>query len=252
MKEAILLENSALSEYRATTLPLEPKKLHLLQSILKKFHLNLEDALVTDRQYLEVSGKGQIRAEIAKEYREQINNAKPSIKTDAKNISLLKGYVVFLENLFSKELRQRLPRGKIHEILKETLKKYPLDSELNLIKKKLNSYGSSLFKFHTDYERFINTLAEDSVIRYALAFLNFREIPATQYDQAMQLLNSMVSALMIKYVSSQVLLVNLNLLASALRTAILAQKHPQSAALPMFRVQDDIADIELTYFMLYG
>lgn len=82
MKEAILFENSALSEYRASTLPVESKKLYLLQDVLKNFHLNLEDSLITDHQYLEVSGKGQIRAEIVKEYRELINTAKPSVVTD--------------------------------------------------------------------------------------------------------------------------------------------------------------------------
>lgn len=182
MKEAILFENSALSEYRASTLPVESKKLYLLQDVLKNFHFNLEDSLITDHQYLEVSGKGQIRAEIVKEYRELINTAKPSVVTDIQNTVQLQNYIVFLENLFSRELRKRLPRWKIYDILKETLKKYPIDSELGPIKRKLYNHGSSLLKFPAAYECFVNLLIEDSVTRYALAFLNFREIPEVQYD----------------------------------------------------------------------
>lgn len=144
MKEAILFENSALSEYRASTLPVESKKLYLLQDVLKNFHLNLEDSLITDHQYLEVSGKGQTRAEIVKEYRELINTAKPSVVTDIQNTVQLQNYIVFLENLFSRELRKRLPRWKIYDILKETLKKYPIDSELGPIKRKLYNHGSSI------------------------------------------------------------------------------------------------------------
>lgn len=252
MEQAILFENSALSEYCNANLPVDPEKIYLLQDVIKKFDLYLDDVLVTDRQYLEISGKGKIRVEIVKEHKEQINAEKPSIGTDSKNTARLQNYITFLENLFSEELRKRLPRWNIHDILIEKLRKYPLVTDLDSVKKKLNRHGLSLFKLPIAYERFINTLVEDSVIRYALAFLNFKEIPAAKYDHAIQLLNSMVSKLMIKYASSQVLYTNLNLLASALRTAILANKYPQNPVLPMFRIQDDIADIELAYFMLYG
>jgi len=252
MKEAIIFENSALSEYCETALPVEQRKNYLLQDVLKKYNLSLEDTLITDRQYLEISGKGQVRAEILKEYKEEVNAAKPCINVDIQNTFLLQNYIEFLENLFSKEIRVRLPRCRIHDILKEKLKKYPLDTNLDPIKRKLHSHGSSLFKFSIAYERFINTLVEDSVTRCALDFLNFKEIPRTQHNLAMQLLNSMISTLMTKYVSSQVMHTNLNLLTSGLKTAILSQKNPQSRVCPMFRIEDDIADIEPVYFMLYG
>lgn len=109
MKESILFDNSALSEYHASILPVEPKKLCLLQEILKNFYLNLEDSLITDYQYLEVAGKGQVRAEIVKEYKEQINAVKPSV-IDSQNTVLLQNYIEFLENLFLNEIRKRLRR----------------------------------------------------------------------------------------------------------------------------------------------
>ena len=57
---------------------------------------------------------------------------------------------------------------------------------------------------------------------------------------------------MTKYALSQVLHMNLNLLTSGLKTAVLSKKYPQSRVLPMFRIEDDIADIEPVYLMLYG
>lgn len=252
MKEAILFENSALSEYRTNMPPVDPKKVQLLQNVLKKFRLNLNDVIITDRQYLEASGNGQIRAAIIKEHKDRINKEKPSAITDIKDIIILESYVTFLEQLFSSELRNHLPRSKIRDMWHQSQKDYPLDVALLPVQKTLQLHGNSLFKFYSDFERFITTLVEDSVVRCALDFLNFKEIPTAQKDHAMQLLGSMVSLLMTKYASSQVLHTNINLLASAIRTAILATKNPQSPTQRMFRIPDDIADIEPTHFMLYG
>lgn len=252
MKEAILFENSVLSEYRTNMPPVDPKKVQLLQRVLKKYCLNLNDVIVTDRQYLEASGKGQVRAEIIREYKCCINEAKPSVSSNVNDRIILEDYITFLEQLFSSELRSCLSRSKIRDMWSQSRKDYPLDATLLPVQKILQLHGDSLFKFYSDFERFITTLVEDSVVRCALAFLNFKEIPAAQTEHAMQLLGSMVSLLMYKYASSQALHANLNLFASALRTAILTAKDPQRANIPMFRIPDDIADVEPTRFMLYG
>ena len=227
-------------------------KKELLSCVFDKFNLSYEDAFISDRQYLEASGKGRIRAEIVKEHKDGFKAVKPDIATCLRDPEALDEYIGYLKGVFSGEIPKCVPRWSVDRIITDALKKYPLIEELNFIKKKLKNHGQLLQKLPVAYKGFTDQLIEDSVIRYALAFINFKEVLRLDHDQAMKLLNSMISKLMIKYASSQGLGVNLILMASALRSAILAREKPQDKASPMFRVEDDIADIEVAHLMLYG
>lgn len=57
-----LIDNSILSEYRTCNhVAVASQKIEFLESILKKFQISIDYALLTDRLYVEAIGYGKVR-----------------------------------------------------------------------------------------------------------------------------------------------------------------------------------------------
>lgn len=103
-----------------------------------------------------------------------------------------------------------------------------------------------------EYQIFIKTLVEDSVVRYALDAIKIRQISPKMYEKVSDILKQTLTLLMIKYKSSEILYSNINLLMSALKTHIEGKSNHQKKSYPLLRVTDDFVDVELGYFSIRG
>ena len=66
-----LIDNSILSEYRTCNhVAVDAQKIEFLESILKKFQISIDYALVTDRLFVEAIGCGKVRRDIEKDNRD--------------------------------------------------------------------------------------------------------------------------------------------------------------------------------------
>jgi hypothetical protein len=212
-----LIDNSILSEYRTCNhVAIATQKIEFLESILKKFQISIDHALLTDRLFVEAIGYGKIRREIEKDNKDVFLKEKAKLfdclsKSSNEAEFAVINYIDFLENLFCFELTVRFPQKSISSMTVDNLMKFRFSSVFRPFNSKLIRYGFRLLKSVEFYNNFISVLIEDSVIRYALDSLNIRNISPKLHDRAFEIIGDVTKKLMLKYHHSEVLYTNLNL-----------------------------------------
>lgn len=253
-----LIDNSVLSEYRTCNhVAVATQKIEFLESILKKFQISIDHALLTDRLFVEAIGCGKVRRDIEKDNRDVFLKEKKKLSDclskskDEVEFAVI-NYIDFLENLFYFELTVRFPQNIICSMAFDNLRKFRFSSIFRSFNSKLIRYGFRLLKSAEFYGDFISVLVEDSVIRYALDGLNIRIISPKLHDQAFEVIGDITKKLMLKYHLSEVLYTNLNLFGAALKKHIEGKEKHQESSQPLLRVDNDLVDIELSHFPIYG
>jgi hypothetical protein len=254
----IFFDTSVLSEFRNGNAELvDPKKNEFIDLVLKKFQLNIEDAFVTARLFLELIGKGKIRDLIIKNNKEQFEKERKKICESIKynkneKEEAITCYINFLEQFFYCELKKNISQESIYSTIINSLKEFHFTENFRSFEDQLLEYGKKLSDIKCEYQIFIKTLVEDSVVRYALDAIAIRQISPKKYARALDILNQTLTMLMIKYRSSEILDSNINLLMSALKTHIDGKLNHQEKSRPLLRVRDDFVDVELEHFPIRG
>lgn len=253
-----LIDNSILSEYRTCNhVAVDSQKIEFLESILKKFQIRIDRALLTDRLFVEAIGYGKVRREIEKDNKDAFLREKAKLfdclsKSRNEAEPVVVNYIDFLENLFCFELTARFPQNSIFSMTVDNLTEFRFSGIFRSFNSKLIRYGFRLLKSSEFYSNFISVLVEDSVIRYALDGLNIRSISPKLHDLAFEIIGDITKKLMLKYHHSEVLYTNLNLFGAALKKHIEGKQKHQEALQPLLRVDNDLVDIELSHFPIYG
>lgn len=251
------LDSSVVSEFRIGKNVPPKEKLEFLLSTLAKFNLPLEDAFLTDRLFAEILGHGKIRFDIKKKNRENFDTERHKIvtllsKEQNSYQQAIDSYIDFLHTLFSTELRALIPQESLKTATLDNLKTFPFIESFKSFEEKLNGYAEELFTQPLKYEKFIETLVEDSVVRYSLDAINIRSTAPKKHAKALDILGQIIKTLLIKYGHSEILFSNLNLIMSALKKHSDGTLTPQEKCQPLFRVDDDLVDPEIEHFSLYG
>ena len=257
-KNMIFFDTSVLSEFRnGNTVLVCSKKIEFIDSVLKKFQLNIEDAFLTERLFVELIGKGKIRDLIIKNNKQQFAKERNKVfesincnKNEREKVII--SFINFLEHFFYSELKKHIPQESIYPTTINSLKKFCFTENFRSFEEKLLNYGKKLSNLKCEYEIFIKTLVEDSIVRHALDSIEIRQISPKIYAKALDILNQTLTMLMIKYRSSEILYSNINLLMSALKTHIDGKLNHQEKSCPLLRVRDDFVDVELEHFPIRG
>jgi len=254
-----LFDNSILVEIRASKGDsVCAEKVKFVESVFNKLQIRVEDALLTDRSFVEMIGYGKLREcieRVNEEFFEQWKKNISAILLERNRVyikDVIDRYILALEKLFSLEFQRLLPGDDIYEITIENTEKYEFMPLFESFKSKLISYGAKLRDFNNSYKLFVGILVEDSVIRYLFDSVDIRQISPKLYVDVFDFLNQSLTSLMVKYTSAEILQTNLNLLMSVLKDNIEAQLKPGQKSQPLFRVYNDLADPELGYFPIYG
>lgn len=254
MTEELFLDNSFVWGYRTPNYSEVNKK--LLERLLREFDLNLENAFLTERSFLEVIGKGKISIELeiptilkaeSKELQEKLRQKYSVSQSQVEN------FINLLEKEICKKLKEGLPQGHIVKFAKENINVYPFIDEFKLIEEKIIEYASTLNDSDIQYDRFLKILLEDSVIRFILNIVNLREISPQHHHNALTFIDTALRLLLLRYGNAEIFKSNLVLVMAGLKKHAEAEIDPTKAGdNPLIRVFDDRADGELGYYSLVG
>ena len=198
-----LIDNSILSEYRTCNhVAVDAQKIEFLESILKKFQISIDYALVTDRLFVEAIGCGKVRRDIEKDNRDVFLKEKERLfnclskDKDEVEFAII-NYIDFLEKLFHFELISRFPQNFICSMAFDNLRKFRFSSIFR-------SFNSKSIRYDCVCLRALSFMAtsflscKDSVIRYALDGLNIGNISPKLHDQAFEVIGDITKKLMLK------------------------------------------------------
>ena len=248
---SLFLDNSVLSKLRAPKNgQIALQNIEFFESIVKEFELSLADIFLTERLFTEVIGYGKIKRDIENLIRNSLDEQQKDIGNliqENKGITEERGriasFIDFLEDLFYQELKKQLPQNEIFSITTDRLKKYPHIESLAGFEKQLLNFGNTLTQNEPEYKIFIQVLAEDAVVRYALNIQTTDNL----HENTRSILYQMLQILISKYYSSEIFHTNLNLVMSALKTHV-----THNPAESLFKKHKDLIDPELSHFPFYG
>lgn len=150
-KNMIFFDTSVLSEFRnGNTVLVCPEKIKFIDSVLKKFQLNIEDAFFTARLFLELIGKGKIRDLIIKNNKEQFEKERNKIYESIKynnneREEAITFYINFLEQFFYCELIKNIPQESIYSTTINNLKEFFFAENFRSFESQLLEYGKKTF-----------------------------------------------------------------------------------------------------------
>jgi hypothetical protein len=225
-------------------------------SFVRKY--NIKNIHLTDKLFLEIIGCGQLRAVIVKGNRDLINTEKKKIRDkviSAQQISQedIQGYYNFLENLFRISIRAKLPQENIYPIALQSLTEYSFCKEFNVsIRNRVLDYAKNISISSLAYGKFIDSLVNDSVIRYLLDIINFREIPREYLQCAGDFIIKVNNFIILKYWPKDLFRKDLILLMSGLEHSVRAPDNPGKKVEKLLRPEDDFADSEMQNLVFYG
>lgn len=246
------LDNSVITQFKKQN---NDKIANCILSLFDKY--NIQDFLITDKLFIEVIGQGQFRKNIEKKNKKEILLQKNKLKSKIDPKGLVPQGVIedaynFLQILFNETIRQIFPQKSIYGIANTNLKKHSFHESYGLsiiIHNKIMEHAKTLSNDTKAYHNFISTLVTDSVIRYILDIVNPNEKPPKQYKQ---LILHLISYLLKKYASEDVLSDDIILIMSALKYFVETKHRPNKEIKKLIRTEDDFADSEMAKLMFYG